>query len=166
MLVVKKSKIPGAGKGLFTTHEIKRGEKVVEYTGEIVTWAECLRRNDNMDGVGAYYFYINNRKCIDAQNCPDSLARYANDAAGFVRLEGVKNNCRYEIEKGKAYIVASRNLKPGDEILVAYGKEYWDAMRENGYGPKHTKTTKKDVNNKKEYLKTHEHAIIAKRTKK
>lgn len=165
MLVIKKSKIPGAGKGLFTTHDIKRGEKVIEYTGEIITWKECLKRNDNMDGVGAYYFYINDRKCIDAQHTLDSLARYANDAAGFVRLDGVRNNCRYEVEKGKAYIVASKNLKPGDEIYVSYGKEYWDALRENGYGPKHTKTTAKDRKKKKEYLSTHEHAIVSKRTK-
>lgn len=166
MLVVKKSKIPGAGKGLFTTHAIKRGEIVVEYTGELITWAECLRRNDKMKGVGAYYFYISDRKCIDAQNTPDSLARYANDAAGFVRLEGVKNNCRYEVIKGKAFIVASRNLKPGDEIYVAYGKEYWDAMKQNGYGPKKTPKTKQNTKQKNEYLKTHEHAIIAKRTSK
>jgi hypothetical protein len=48
----------------------------------------------------------------------------------------MKNNARYEIIKGKPYIVASRNLNPGDEIYVSYGKEYWDALRESGYGPK------------------------------
>ena len=79
---------------------------------------------------------ISEKKCIDAQNHLDSLARYANDAAGFVRIEGVRNNARYEIIKGKPYIVASRNLKPGDEIYVSYGKEYWDALKESGYGPK------------------------------
>lgn len=162
MLLVKKSKITGAGKGLFTTEEIKRGQIVVEYTGEEITWAECQKRNDQMDGVGAYYFFINNRKCIDAANTPDSLARYANDAAGFVRIEGIKNNSRYEIIKNKPYIVASRNIKPGEEIFVSYGRAYWKAMKQNGLDATHHKVNKKK---KEEYLSTHEHAVIAKRTK-
>ncbi len=136
-LSIKKSKIPGAGKGLFAEELIKRGEKVIEYTGDVITWKECQKRNEGMkDGFGAYYFYVSEKKCIDAQNHLDSLARYANDAAGFVRIEGMKNNARYEIIKGKPYIVASRNLNPSDEIYVSYGKEYWDALRESGYGPK------------------------------
>ncbi len=136
-LSIKKSKIAGAGQGLFAEELIKRGEKVIEYTGDVITWKECQKRNENIkDGFGAYYFYVSEKKCVDAQNHLDSLARYANDAAGFVRIDGVRNNARYEIIKGKPFIVASRNLKPGDEIYVAYGKEYWDALRESGYGPK------------------------------
>ncbi|MCX6186024.1 MAG: SET domain-containing protein [Bacteroidetes bacterium] len=136
-LSIKKSKISGAGQGLFAEELIKRGEKVIEYTGDVITWKECQKRNESIkDGFGAYYFYISEKKCVDAQNHLDSLARYANDAAGFVRIDGVRNNARYEIIKGKPFIVASRNLKPGDEIYVAYGKEYWDALRESGYGPK------------------------------
>jgi len=158
MLYIKKSQIPGAGKGLFTHVAIKRGDIVVEYTGEKITWAECLKRNNNMEGVGAYYFFINNKNCIDAQHTPDSLARYANDAAGFVRLDGVRNNCRYQIIKGKPYIVASKSIKPGDEIFVAYGKEYWDALRENGYGPKNIKNSKRDIKQKKVRPQSQNHA--------
>jgi len=97
------------------------------------------------DGFGAYYFYVSDRKCIDAQHVPESLARYANDAAGFTRIPGIRNNCRFEVIRSRAYIIASRNLKPGEEIFVAYGKDYWNALRSNGIGPKEetkTKTTK------------------------
>lgn len=141
-LEVKKSLIPGAGMGLFATSTFKRGDRVIEYTGEIITWAECQKRNEALDGVGLYYFYVSDRKCIDAQNVPESLARYANDAAGFVRLPGFRNNSRFEVIKGKPYIIASRNIKPGEEIFVAYGKEYWDAMRANGFDPNQKKTKK------------------------
>ncbi len=145
MLSIKKSKIPGAGKGLFAEKLFKRGDKVVEYLGEIVSWAECLKRNSKMkNGIGTYYFYINERKCIDAQYSVNEFARYANDAAGFVRIEGVRNNSFYQVDKGKAYIVASRNIKIGDEIFVAYGKEYWDALRENDLDKK-VKRKKKNV---------------------
>lgn len=164
MLSIKKSKIPGAGKGLFTDVLIKRGEKVIEYTGEVITWKECLRRNEAIkNGVGAYYFYISDRKCIDAQNTPESLARYANDAAGFVRIPGIRNNARYEIIKGKPFIIASRNLKPGDEIYVSYGKEYWDALRENGYGPKEVQDNLVKTGNDPEI---DHHEMVAKRTSK
>ncbi|MFY8019946.1 MAG: SET domain-containing protein [Bacteroidia bacterium] len=160
-LEIKKSKIPGAGKGLFTTKLIKRGERVIEYTGEVITWKECQERNEKKDGFGAYYFYISEKKCIDAEHVLDSLARYANDAAGFVRIPGVRNNCRYEVIKNRAYIIASRNLKPGDEIFVAYGKEYWDALRQNGIGPDAKK--KKAVKKKKEQKLVDETHVVAKR---
>lgn len=131
MLYVKKSKLPNAGKGLWTNTEIKKGEVVSEYEGEKITWKECLRRNENQKDFGAYYFYVNSKNCVDAQHTLWVLARYANDAAGYARVEGLRNNCKYEIKKGKPYIVATRNLKSGDEIFVGYGKEYWDAIRES-----------------------------------
>lgn len=131
MLYVKKSKIPKSGKGLFTTHDIKKGDVVVEYEGEKLTWKECLKRNEAQKGKGGYYFYVNAKNCVDAQYTLDALARYANDAAGFSRVPGVRNNSKYEVIKSKPYIVATRNIPAGSEILVAYGKEYWDAMKED-----------------------------------
>src|SRR4051812_10927776 len=131
MLYVKKSQLPKAGKGLWTTNEIKKGEIVCEYEGEKLTWKECLKRNENQKGKGAYYFYINSKNCIDAQYTLDCLGRYANDAAGFVRVAGIRNNSKYDIIKGKPYIVATRNIHAGSEIFVSYGKEYWEAMKED-----------------------------------
>jgi uncharacterized protein len=139
---VKKSKIPNAGKGLFAADVFKRGEPIIEYTGEQITWAQCQKRNEALDGVGAYYFYISERKCIDALYRLDSLARYANDAAGFIRIPGIRNNARFEIIKGKPFIVASRTIMPGDEIYVSYGREYWAAMRHNGFDPNKKKPKK------------------------
>lgn len=135
-LEIKESKIPNAGKGLFAKAIFKRGQPILEYTGEQITWAQCRKRNEALDGVGAYYFYVSERKCIDALYCLDSLARYANDAAGFVRIPGIRNNSRFEIIKGKPYIVASRTILPGQEIFVSYGRSYWNAMRHNGMAPK------------------------------
>jgi len=140
---VKKSKIPNAGKGLFAKALFKRGDQIIEYTGDQITWAECQKRNEALDGVGAYYFYISEKKCIDALYRLDSLARYVNDAAGFVRISGIRNNSKFEIIKGKPFIVASRNIFPGDEIYVGYGREYWAAMRYNGFDPNKKKSVKK-----------------------
>jgi SET domain-containing protein len=129
MLVVKKSQIPGAGKGLYTTKPIKKGDRIVEYTGEIITWKEYERRVElDMDG---YLFYINDKVCIDAYNNPEAKARYANDAAGLVKVKGLTNNSEYEVINGKAYIVATFDIPGGSEIFVDYTPEYWDAIRHN-----------------------------------
>jgi SET domain-containing protein len=131
MLYVKKSKLPKAGKGLFTKEEIKKGAVVCEYEGEKITWKECLRRNENQTGKGAYYFHVTDKNCIDAQYTLWAMGRYANDATGFSRVAGLRNNARYEVIKNKPYILAIRNIKAGEEIFVSYGKEYWDAMLED-----------------------------------
>jgi uncharacterized protein len=131
MLYVKKSTLPKAGKGLFTKEEIKKGEIVCEYEGEKVTWKECLRRNEAQTGKGAYYFHITDKHCVDAQHTLWAMGRYANDASGFSRVKGLRNNAQYEVIKGKPYIVALRKISSKEEIFVSYGKEYWDAMLED-----------------------------------
>jgi SET domain-containing protein len=128
MLFVKKSTIPKAGKGLFTDTLIKKGEYIIEYTGDIITWDEVVKRSEA--GRGGYAFYISKKKCIDAFDHPESLARYANDARGTGRVNGLRNNAVYAIKNGKGYIQATRNIKPGEEILVWYGPDYWDEHEE------------------------------------
>ncbi|MDP3556369.1 MAG: SET domain-containing protein [Bacteroidota bacterium] len=128
-LLVKKSKLPNAGKGLFTTKPIKKNSKIIEYKGEIIDWKEYEKRVlVNRDG---YLFYINKKRCIDAFDTPQHLARFANDAAGLGRVKGLKNNANYEIFGNKCYIVSSRDIEAGEEIFVNYTKEYWDCVRYN-----------------------------------
>lgn len=43
-LLVKKSRLPGAGKGLFTTTAIRKDNKIIEYRGEIIGYNEYRRR--------------------------------------------------------------------------------------------------------------------------
>lgn len=129
-LKVKKSLIPGAGKGLFTTKAIKKGEKIIEYLGEIIEWKEYKKRVErNEDG---YLFFINRKHCIDAYNTPQHIARYSNDAAGLTRVKGLTNNAEYVIsDKTKCFIVAKKNIEAGSEIFVSYSKEYWNCIRHN-----------------------------------
>jgi len=126
-LVVKRSTLKGAGKGLFTTRDIPRGKKIVEYKGKITTWKEV----DSRDGMNGYIYYVNRHHVIDAAETTEALARYANDAKGLVKAEGLKNNCTYNIEGKRVYIVSMKNIPAGSELFVGYGKEYWDIIREN-----------------------------------
>lgn len=125
-LVVQPSTIPGAGLGLFTTEFIKKGSVVIEYKGRITTWKEVKD-----DSTNAYIYKITNNHVIDARRTMKALARYANDACGLVRIKGINNNCVYFNDGKRAFIEATRNIEAGSELLVAYGKDYWDVMRKN-----------------------------------
>jgi len=114
-LIVKRSTLPGAGKGLFTKVFIPKGTRIVEYKGEIVTWKEVEAMADDRNG---YVFFFNNRYCIDAWKTKKGVAH-------------VKNNSEYVTEKKHCYIEATRDIPAGSEILVGYGAEYWQAIRYN-----------------------------------
>ena len=126
-LYIKSSTLPGAGKGLFTKSEIKKGTRIIEYKGKVTTWKEVV----NGGIFNAYVYYIKRDHVIDAKNYLKSVARYANDARGLTRKKGITNNATYVQENGRVYIEATKTIKANDEILVAYGKDYWDVIRSN-----------------------------------
>jgi SET domain-containing protein len=124
---IKKSNLPGAGKGLFARNFIPKRTLITEYKGRIRTWAEV--KQDKASNV--YLYYVNRNHVIDARNYKKSKARYANDARGLQRIKGFFNNAVYIEKDGRVFIESARDIAPGEEILVSYGKEYWDAIRYN-----------------------------------
>lgn len=126
-LLVKTSKVPGAGKGLFTRKLIPKGSRIVEYKGKITTWKEV----DHKKGNNGYIYYVNRNYVIDARSYPKALARYANDARGLKRIKGLGNNAEYVEDGLKVFIESKKDIPAGSEILVSYGKEYWDSIRYN-----------------------------------
>src|SRR5690349_15209286 len=96
-LVVKKSTIPNAGKGLYTKVFIPKRTLIVEYKGRITTWKEMKDQWHN-----GYIYNINNGHVTDAKRTLSALARYANDARGVVRVKGITNNCVYVNDKLRA----------------------------------------------------------------
>src|SRR5882757_4796769 len=130
MLVVRKSRIKGAGRGLFTTSKVRKGDLIIEYIGEKLTWKQCLKKYKGKLEKLAYVFAVNDNNCLDAYLYPDALASFANDANGTIGKKKYHNNSEYRIRKGKPYILATKNIPANSEIFVDYGNEYWDAIRE------------------------------------
>jgi hypothetical protein len=126
-LLVKRSSIPGAGKGLFTTKFIKKGCRIVEYKGKVTTWKDVNHAN----GLNAYLYYVNRYIVIDASKDKKSLARYANDARGCENGIKFTNNCKYIIENDRVFLESKKDIPANSELLVGYGKEYWDTIRFN-----------------------------------
>ncbi|MBB1285896.1 SET domain-containing protein [Flavisolibacter sp. BT320] len=125
-LFVDDSTIPGAGKGLFTKIEIEKGTRIVEYKGRRTIWKEVKNDSDN------YYIYtINRNNVIDAQKTLSALARYANDARGFVKVKGLNNNCVYVNDGNRAFIESVKDIPAGAEIFVDYTQDYWKVLKEN-----------------------------------
>lgn len=124
---VKRSTLPGAGKGLFTKVFIPAGTRIVEYKGVITTWKEV----EHNDGENGYIYYVKRNHVIDASRTTEALARYANDARGISRVKGLSNNAEYKEDKLNVYITSTKDIPAGAEIFVDYGKEYWDVIRHN-----------------------------------
>ena len=137
-LIVKRSTLPGSGKGLFTKKLIPKNSKVAEYKGKITTWEKV----DHDDGMNPYIYYVNRNHVIDAKHNKSSLAHFANDANGLTKVKKIRNNSAYIVENKKVFIKAITDIPPGAEILVGYGKEYWDVIKKN-FKAKREKTVAK-----------------------
>ena len=126
-LFIKESTLPNAGKGLFTSKDIPKGTRIIEYTGKRTTWKDV----QDDDGRNGYIFYINKNHVIDARPSKRAYARYANDARGLVRVKGLLNNSDYVVDGLKCYIESKKDIPAGSEIFVDYGRDYWKVIRQN-----------------------------------
>jgi SET domain-containing protein len=126
-LFVKRSKLPHAGKGLFTKKFIPKGTRIVEYKGRISTWRDMSSNGHS----SRYVFYVKRDHVIDAGPYKKAIGRFANDAVGLIKRKGLNNNAYYEQDGLRIFITAKKDIEPGSEILVGYGKGYWQAMRYN-----------------------------------
>mmetsp|Transcript_25742 Transcript_25742/g.66589 ORF Transcript_25742/g.66589 Transcript_25742/m.66589 type:complete len:191 (+) Transcript_25742:13-585(+) len=119
-LDVRESLIPGAGLGLFATRSFARGETICEYTGRVLTLRQILRmsvpeREYVMGGFGLNTF-------VDAGPDANMLARYINDNQDDSALNAEFVRIMYD---HRALVIATRNVKPGEEIYASYGSRYW-----------------------------------------
>lgn len=103
------------GKGVFARLPIARGETIIEYTGEIISWPEALRRHphDPADPNHTFYFSLDDGShVIDAKH-GGNAARWINHAC--------EPNCEADETEGRVFIKALRKLKPGEELFYDYG---------------------------------------------
>lgn len=108
-LEVKESQIPGAGWGLFTTKNRRKGDLISYFTG--VEFVEAT-----FVGFSEYNSWKGGGIGIDS-----SIERCS---AACANSQPKKNNCRILTYKKKCYIRTKKSIRSGDEIYVAYGKRY------------------------------------------
>lgn len=104
-LVVRTSRIHR--RGCYTTHRIREGARVIEYTGPRISVEEGDRRYDGK--TVTYLFGLKNGKqVIDGRG----KARYINHSCD--------PNCTTEEIKGRIWIIALRDIEPGEELSYDY----------------------------------------------
>jgi SET domain-containing protein len=123
-LAVKRST---AGLGLFTDDLIPKGACIIEYKGRKISEAEEYTSRSK------YLFEVSSKVTIDGKPKWNK--------AGYIN-HSCRPNAEPEIRKGRIYIMARRSIKPGEEIVYDYGKEYFDDYFSNGRCrcPKHAST--------------------------
>ena len=102
------------GKGVYAVRPIKKGETIIEYVGEIISWEEALRRHphDPSDPHHTFYFHIDEGRVIDAK-FGGNASRWINHACA--------PNCEADDDGERVFIKALRNIKPGEELFYDYG---------------------------------------------
>lgn len=101
-----------AGLGLFAGENIKKGELIIEYIGNILNKEESDKIKTNQ-----YLFEVNRNKTIDG-SVRWNIARYCNHACEEAA------NAESEIKKGRIFVKATKDIKEGDEIVYDYGEEF------------------------------------------
>lgn len=126
-LVIKKSLIQEAGKGVFTKVDIEKEEIITEFTGEKISHTVALARFILKESHSL--LYLNKTYSIDSLKDKECIATYINDANGPVKLPGIKNNATIIVARGRLFVIAKRKIKPGEELFVNYGINYWKAFK-------------------------------------
>ena len=110
--VVRKSRIHG--RGVFATRKIAKGERLIEYKGERITWQQAERRYP-IDPVPYHTFLFeigDGTMCIDGAR-GGSAAKWINHAC--------RPNCEaVEDEDERMFIEAVRTIERGEELCYDY----------------------------------------------
>jgi hypothetical protein len=102
------------GKGVFALVPIRKDELVVEYVGEVITWDEALRRHphDPSQPDHTFYFHLSDELVIDG-NVDGNASKWINHSCD--------PNVEADDESGQVYLMALRDIQPGEELFFDYG---------------------------------------------
>lgn len=110
------------GYGLFARDFIPKDARIIEYVGERITKAEAERREARRlerlaagDDGCVYVFELNARCDIDG-NVSWNPARRINHSCA--------PNCETQNVRGHIWVVALRDVAPGEELTYDYGFDY------------------------------------------
>lgn len=112
-LIRRRSRI--AGSGVFTTRPIAKGAQIVEYKGELVRFAEGLRREERYKRRGRLWTFVVNDRWIRDAGVGGNIARYINHSC--------RPNCRVRVIGRSIWIVAARPIRTGEELTYDYNSD-------------------------------------------
>ena len=116
LYVVRDSHIHG--RGVFAARRIRKGTRIVEYTGERISNKEADRRYDDtrMKRHHTFLFTLDNKTVIDG------AIKTGGGDASFIN-HSCEPNCEAVITDRKIFIHALHTIEPGEELAYDYQYE-------------------------------------------
>ena len=110
---------PIQGTGAFATRNIRKGTRIIEYTGQRISWRTADKRYDDekMGRHHTFLFTVDDKIVIDGA-VQGNEARFLNHSCD--------GNCEAITDRRRIFIEARRNIKAGDELLYDYQYERMD----------------------------------------
>jgi hypothetical protein len=112
-IVVRTSRIHG--RGVYAGRRLKKGERIIEYKGEVISWREADRRppSDPDDPNHTFFFALDDGKRVIDANVSGNAARWINHSCD--------PNCETTEDDGRVFIEALRDIRAGEELFYDYG---------------------------------------------
>lgn len=109
--VIRNSSIQG--RGAFAVRRIRKGTRIIEYTGERITTEEADARYDDdaVDRPHTFLFTVDKHTVIDGA-IHGNEAKYINHSCD--------PNCEAVDDEGRIFVEALRTIQPGDELTYDY----------------------------------------------
>ncbi len=110
-LAVRKSGVHG--RGVYATEMIRKGTRIIEYTGKHKPWKEAmdLPAHNPDDPHHTFFFSLDNGDVIDAGDGGND-ARWINHSCA--------PNCETTEEDDRIFVYALRTIRPGEELFYDY----------------------------------------------
>ena len=124
--------VPGKGRGVFAARDFYKGDFIVEYAGDLISGKmakekEAEYEKDPSKGCFMFYFKANEKPfCIDATEESGRLGRLVNHSKlgpnSLPKVVTIRSTPRL-------VLVANRNIKAGEEILINYGDKSYESLQ-------------------------------------
>jgi len=98
------------GRGVFAIAPIRKGSRIIEYTGKRMSWEEA---SGDSDDPRTFLFGLEDKDEVINAAIGGNESRWINHSC--------EPNCEAIEEDGRVFIYALRNLLPGEELLYDYG---------------------------------------------
>src|SRR5213082_3534438 len=100
------------GRGVFAARPIRKGRRIIEYTGRRVAWKSIPA---DVNGVHTFLFGIYDGNDVIAPEIGGNEARWINHCCD--------PNCEAIEEDDRIFIDALRDIEPGQELFYDYAME-------------------------------------------
>jgi len=101
------------GRGVYATAPMRKGARIIEYTGKHLPWDEAMElpARDPKDPYHTFFFSLDNGDVIDAGSGGNN-ARWINHSCD--------PNCETNEEEDRIFVYALRSIRAGEELFYDY----------------------------------------------